>query len=158
MLSHVSADIDRAPFQVTETGWGEFEIAIKIFFVPESGEKPLQTHHHLKLHPWHPVSRPVVAPPPAAPTEAASTEGAAAAEADASADVSMASVEEKADDAQPQPQAEASQPAATQESSESQSKLVDPPPVVHSWAYEEIVFPEPLEPFYDILIAHPPTP
>jgi YEATS domain-containing protein 4 len=70
----------------------------------------------------------------------------------------MASVEEKADDAQPQPQAESSQPAATQESSESQSKLVDPPPVVHSWAYEEIVFPEPLEPFYDILIAHPPTP
>lgn len=33
-----------------------------------------------------------------------------------------------------------------------------PPPVVHSWQYEEIVFPEPLEAFYDILVAHPPTP
>ena len=29
---------------------------------------------------------------------------------------------------------------------------------MHSWQYEEIVFPEPLEAFYDILIAHPPTP
>lgn len=32
------------------------------------------------------------------------------------------------------------------------------PPVVHSWQYDEIVFPEPLAPFYDILLAHPPTP
>ena len=32
------------------------------------------------------------------------------------------------------------------------------PPVVHSWQYEEIVFPEPFEAFYDILVAHPPTP
>lgn len=31
-------------------------------------------------------------------------------------------------------------------------------PVVHSWQYEEIVFPEPTEPFYEILLAHPPTP
>ena len=32
--------------------WGEFEIAIKIFFVQESGEKALTFYHHLKLHPW----------------------------------------------------------------------------------------------------------
>lgn len=44
--------IDKPPFQVTETGWGEFEIAIKIFFVQESGEKPLQLTHSLKLHDW----------------------------------------------------------------------------------------------------------
>ena len=29
---------------------------------------------------------------------------------------------------------------------------------MHSWQYEEIVFPEPLEPFYELLVAHPPTP
>ncbi len=32
------------------------------------------------------------------------------------------------------------------------------PPVVHSWQYDEIVFPEPMEPFYDILSTNPPTP
>ena len=35
---------------------------------------------------------------------------------------------------------------------------VDAPAVVHSWQYEEIVFPEPTEAFYEILVAHPPTP
>lgn len=37
---------------MTETGWGEFDIVIKVFFVPESNEKPLTFNHHLKLHPW----------------------------------------------------------------------------------------------------------
>ena len=45
-------NIDRPPFQVTESGWGEFEIQIKIFFVPEANEKPITLFHHLKLHPW----------------------------------------------------------------------------------------------------------
>lgn len=84
---------------MTETGWGEFEVQIKIFFVPESGEKPLTVLHHLKLHAWPAPGQtelPSVPPPPA--------------------------------------------------------------PVVHSWQYDEIVFPEPLEAFYDILMANPPTP
>ena len=41
-----------APFEVTETGWGEFEVGIKMTFVPESGEKPASVYHQLKLHPW----------------------------------------------------------------------------------------------------------
>jgi YEATS domain-containing protein 4 len=45
-------DVDKAPFEVTETGWGEFEIQIRITFVQDSGEKPLIMYHHLKLHPW----------------------------------------------------------------------------------------------------------
>ncbi|KAH6914725.1 yeats family protein [Coprinopsis sp. MPI-PUGE-AT-0042] len=45
-------DVDKAPFELTETGWGEFEIQIKIAFVGESGEKPILVAHHLKLHPW----------------------------------------------------------------------------------------------------------
>ncbi|GJN91809.1 hypothetical protein Rhopal_004832-T1 [Rhodotorula paludigena] len=44
--------IESPPFEVTETGWGEFDIIIKVFFAPESNEKPLTFNHHLKLHPW----------------------------------------------------------------------------------------------------------
>lgn len=102
-------DVDRAPFSVTETGWGEFEIQIKIFFVPEAGEKPLTVLHHLKLHPW-----------PTAPI--------------------------------------GSTPAPPQPPSDTTTPTPPLPPAVHSWQYEEIVFPEPLEPFYELLVAHPPTP
>ncbi|GAA6052344.1 hypothetical protein JCM3770_007262 [Rhodotorula araucariae] len=44
--------IEQPPFEVTETGWGEFDIIIKVFFAPEANEKPLTFNHHLKLHPW----------------------------------------------------------------------------------------------------------
>ncbi|KAK3375241.1 yeats family-domain-containing protein [Podospora didyma] len=40
------------PFQVHETGWGEFEITIKLYYVAESGEKPQTLYHHLRLHPY----------------------------------------------------------------------------------------------------------
>ncbi|KAI0340806.1 yeats family protein [Trametopsis cervina] len=45
-------NIDKAPFEVSETGWGEFEVQIRINFVAESGEKAITFYHHLKLHPW----------------------------------------------------------------------------------------------------------
>ncbi|KAG0683538.1 NuA4 histone H4 acetyltransferase complex and the SWR1 complex subunit [Pichia californica] len=44
--------IESPPFEVTETGWGEFEIIIKIFFHTEGGEKNITLIHHLKLHPY----------------------------------------------------------------------------------------------------------
>ncbi|KIJ20462.1 hypothetical protein PAXINDRAFT_96652 [Paxillus involutus ATCC 200175] len=47
-----NADVDRPPFEVSETGWGEFEIQIRVNFVAESGEKAITLYHHLKLHPW----------------------------------------------------------------------------------------------------------
>ena len=40
------------PFLLHETGWGEFEIAIKLYYVPESSEKPQTLYHHLRLHPY----------------------------------------------------------------------------------------------------------
>ncbi|KAK0646448.1 histone acetyltransferase subunit [Cercophora newfieldiana] len=40
------------PFTIHETGWGEFEITIKLYYVPESGEKPQTLYHHLRLHPF----------------------------------------------------------------------------------------------------------
>ncbi|XP_054711147.1 YEATS domain-containing protein 4-like [Uloborus diversus] len=36
------------PYSVTETGWGEFEITIKIFF-QDSNERPVTLYHFLKL-------------------------------------------------------------------------------------------------------------
>jgi len=45
-------NVDKPPFEVSETGWGEFEINIRISFIQESGEKQITLYHHLKLHPW----------------------------------------------------------------------------------------------------------
>ncbi|KAF8476931.1 yeats family-domain-containing protein, partial [Kalaharituber pfeilii] len=46
--------IENPPFEVSETGWGEFEIQIKIYFVPEANEKPCSLFHFLTLHPYGP--------------------------------------------------------------------------------------------------------
>ena len=42
--------VDRAPFEVTEFGWGEFEAGIRIIFKDKS-EQPIDIAHHLKLYP-----------------------------------------------------------------------------------------------------------
>lgn len=42
--------------------WGEFEIQIRITFVPESGEKAIAFYHHLKLHPWTLSGEPEIPP------------------------------------------------------------------------------------------------
>lgn len=39
-------------FELRETGWGEFDIAIKLYFVAESGEKAQTLYHMLRLHPY----------------------------------------------------------------------------------------------------------
>ncbi|KAL1743105.1 yeats family-domain-containing protein [Schizophyllum fasciatum] len=54
--------IDQPPFELTETGWGEFEILIRITFVTEAGEKAMQLYHHLKLHPWPAPGEPEIPP------------------------------------------------------------------------------------------------
>lgn len=40
--------VTKPPYEVTETGWGEFEIVIKIYFVDPS-ERPVTVYHILKL-------------------------------------------------------------------------------------------------------------
>lgn len=40
--------VTKPPYEVTETGWGEFEIVIKIYFV-DSTERPVTVYHILKL-------------------------------------------------------------------------------------------------------------
>ncbi|KAF1796889.1 yeats family-domain-containing protein [Mucor lusitanicus] len=44
--------IEQPPFEVSETGWGEFEIMIKIHFQNVVSEKPVVLYHHLRLHPY----------------------------------------------------------------------------------------------------------
>ncbi|OLL25426.1 Protein AF-9 [Neolecta irregularis DAH-3] len=43
---------ENPPYEVTETGWGEFEIQIRINFVSEANEKAQMFYHHLKIHPY----------------------------------------------------------------------------------------------------------
>lgn len=150
------SDIDRPPFQVTETGWGEFDIQIRIMFVPESGEKPLTTYHRLKLHPWHPVT--VRAPEAStniteAPIEAAPVEGTPIAQYETDGDGSMQNDNIKEAE-HPNPISLAQPPM---EHPDAGGSSIKHPPVVHSWSYDEVVFPEPTEAFYEILLASPPT-
>ncbi|XVF45404.1 hypothetical protein PTKIN_Ptkin02bG0202900 [Pterospermum kingtungense] len=43
--------VESAPFELSESGWGEFEIAITLYFHSDVCEKPLNLYHHLKLYP-----------------------------------------------------------------------------------------------------------
>ncbi|KAL6269953.1 hypothetical protein ACE6H2_026864 [Prunus campanulata] len=43
--------IESPPFELSECGWGEFEIAITLFFHGDVCDKPLNLFHHLKLYP-----------------------------------------------------------------------------------------------------------
>ena len=42
--------VEQPPYQVTEVGWGEFEILVKVFF-HDSQERPVEMRHFLKLRP-----------------------------------------------------------------------------------------------------------
>lgn len=44
--------VEAPPFELTETGWGEFEINVKIYFDDIANEKMLSFYHHLRLHPY----------------------------------------------------------------------------------------------------------
>lgn len=85
--------IESPPFEVTETGWGEFECQIRVHFVSEASEKSLQLFHHIKLHPF------------------------------------------KGPKGEP---------------------LTNKEDIITSYHYDEIVFNEPSEVFFDILLRHPP--
>ena len=86
--------VEAPPFEVTETGWGEFEVQMKLYFVPEANEKAQTLWHPLKLHPY-------------------------------TGDI------------------------------EGQKERRDS---VISQNYEEIIFSEPVEPFYDVLTSGSPVP
>ena len=56
----MNVEVKKAPFEVSETGWGEFEAGIRIFF-KDPEEQPIDLFHIIKLYP--PLS--VGAAPPA---------------------------------------------------------------------------------------------
>lgn len=80
----MTSALDKPPYIVTETGWGEFTVGIRIQFVPEANEKPITLQHPIKLHHWGaPIDPPVPAigggPTSSAPASAAPTPAASAA-------------------------------------------------------------------------------
>lgn len=138
--------IESPPFEVTETGWGEFDIIIKVFFQPEASEKPLTLNHHLKLHPW-PVDPILYAQPSLIQDPNAA---AAATTSPTTASTTSAAAAAVGEQPPPPPAAPPAPPA-----------LVQPVPIlspVHAWQYEEIIFNEPTEQFYATLLSNPPTP
>ena len=44
------AAVESGPFEVTDQGWGEFEVTLQVFF-HDSREKPIELTHMLKLYP-----------------------------------------------------------------------------------------------------------
>ncbi|KAK5113020.1 hypothetical protein LTR85_011042 [Meristemomyces frigidus] len=58
-LHHTYADASRTieapgPFEVSETGYGEFGVEIRLYFAQESGEKAVYREHYLVLAPYGP--------------------------------------------------------------------------------------------------------
>ncbi|XWS33849.1 hypothetical protein CRYUN_Cryun22dG0118400 [Craigia yunnanensis] len=43
--------VESPPFELSECGWGEFEIVISLFFHSDVCDKQLDLYHHLKLYP-----------------------------------------------------------------------------------------------------------
>lgn len=68
------------PFELTETGWGEFELACTLHWVEEAGEPPIELTHKLKLY-ADDGSEPATAAAAAQAQAAAAAGGAAAAAA-----------------------------------------------------------------------------
>ncbi|CAH7687076.1 YEATS domain-containing protein 4 [Phakopsora pachyrhizi] len=119
--------IDRAPYEINETGWGEFLIYIKMYFLHNWFPDPINIPEH---QPWLWLTIPD----------------------DENNNEKNKSVPRK-DYNQPE-QSERASPALTTRSnplSPNSSKLI------HWWQYNEIVFTEPNETFYHRLLSNPMT-
>ena len=49
VLWYVCAEVTSPPFELNETGWGEFDLNIKIFF-HDLNAKPITRKHTLRLY------------------------------------------------------------------------------------------------------------
>jgi YEATS domain-containing protein 4 len=169
---------------VTETGWGEFGVGIKIQFVPEATEKPLNLTHNIKLHHWGPIIEGSVAafdsPAPAVPVDTSAatpatevveekkteapvgtTPAPTEVKEDGKMEVSEEVVKTETQDSTPVDLTESSQAANQTEIDATLPALSYPIPTrlpVHSWQYDEIVFNDPPAAFLEIMNEHPPTP
>jgi YEATS domain-containing protein 4 len=42
-------DVTQQPFELTEAGWGEFDIVVRLHFLKDTQEPPFELYHHLQL-------------------------------------------------------------------------------------------------------------
>ena len=61
-LPHPVRVVEEPPFEVSETGWGEFEVAIRVYFKDPS-ERPVDVIQPLKLYPPGNYQQPVSGKP-----------------------------------------------------------------------------------------------
>ena len=163
---------ERAPYKVTETGWGEFTVQIRLQFVQESGEKPLVLAHPIKLHHW---GTPIEGGPALDPSQASYRVSTAdtAKEGKQLDDQGI-----KAEAETPIASASSPKPSTPVEPPTSDAQLPDTPLVsrpleapqpagqmsiaskfpVHAWQYDEVVFYDPPSSFLSILSSTAPTP
>ncbi|KAA1088783.1 NuA4 histone H4 acetyltransferase complex and the SWR1 complex subunit [Puccinia graminis f. sp. tritici] len=145
--------VDKAPFELSETGWGEFVIGIKIHFLSESAEKAIQLQHPLKLHDW--TADPNLSIPPVWLDQSLAD---SAPQPGSSSGVPLDPVTSKPDPIDQASLTNKTPPPAPPSTSTDSTLPSKPSPLVHSWQYDEIVFTDPVETFYSKLLAHPPTP
>ncbi|RSH91807.1 NuA4 histone H4 acetyltransferase complex and the SWR1 complex subunit [Saitozyma podzolica] len=176
---------DKPPFLVSETGWGEFTVQVRLQFVQESGEKPLTLSHAIKLHHWGaPVEAPPAPPAGTAPplreasgaasvgpstgagggTRAGSEAGAgaggvstpaAATTGDGEQIKSEASTPARNATGTPATEGEGTEPPKMEEMTQPQTLSIASKYPVHAWQYDELVFSDPLPAFYTLLNQHP---
>lgn len=48
-FANPNRDVAYPPYELTESGWGEFDIGIELHFHDDAGEPPLELYHHLQL-------------------------------------------------------------------------------------------------------------
>ena len=48
-FANPNRDLAYPPYELTESGWGEFDIGIELHFHDDAGEPPLELYHHLQL-------------------------------------------------------------------------------------------------------------
>eukprot|EP01054_Gregarina_sp_Poly1_P011201 Gregarina_sp_Poly_1__11200@NODE_918_length_5717_cov_156_805310_g653_i0_p1_GENE_NODE_918_length_5717_cov_156_805310_g653_i0NODE_918_length_5717_cov_156_805310_g653_i0_p1_ORF_typecomplete_len304_score47_67YEATS/PF03366_16/8_2e29_NODE_918_length_5717_cov_156_805310_g653_i012602171 len=54
--------VETPPYEISETGWGEFELSAKIFFL-DPDERPIECRHYLKLYPENVTDIRTISPP-----------------------------------------------------------------------------------------------
>ncbi|KAH8082570.1 hypothetical protein HD553DRAFT_273917, partial [Filobasidium floriforme] len=156
--------VDKPPYRVTETGWGEFPLNIRVQFQQETGEKTVAFGHQLRLHHWGP---PALGPQPQAEGSGSQEQGASGPGAHEEGGIETARVKpEPKDDAQMVTVADSAvkggnEPAEppTASSTDSSTPVVQINPLpVHSWQYDQFVFTDPTTTLYQLLLDHPETP
>lgn len=153
---------EKPPYKVTETGWGEFTVNIKVTFVPEASEKALSLQHAIKLHHWgEPMEPPAL--PEATPAQTPKESQVMKTETqtpkpDGETEASLAPTETSA--------TEAATPAdaTTGLATPAEPVTINPYATsvgtypVQAWQYDEMVFSDPPANFLALLEQHTPTP